>query len=167
MDALLGPVAHRSQAEQNFHDAEAVFDVRETLGGWCRTVVLESVLWVSASGAVSLTDCLGAWRCDGRPVPAGWWLLDDSWCCGRSHGPSCGCGVHAEDGESCEVGGCGEEIEVGIDFGASADAGATAAVAVAHQMAEIAFDFRAGGAVVIAPRRVSLSLTVAGERPAS
>jgi hypothetical protein len=81
-----------------------------------------------------------------------------------SGGPSGGCGSHAEHGESCEVGGCCEEVEVGIDLGAAAHSGASSAVAVAHEVAEFAFDFRAGGAVVVAPVRVLLSLTVPGER---
>ena len=72
--------------------------------------------------------------------------------------------MHAEDGEACEVGGCCEVVEVGIDLGGAAHSGAPSAVAAAHQMAEFAFDFGAGGAVVVAPGRVLLSLTVASKR---
>ena len=71
--------------------------------------------------------------------------------------------MHAEDRESRQVGGCCEEIEVGIDLGGAAHSGASSTVAVAHEVSEFAFDFRAGGAVVVTPGRILLSLPVVGE----
>ncbi len=47
----------------------------------------------------------------------------------------------AEDSEPGEVDRGGEELEVGVDFDASADAGASSAVSSSHQMPEFAFDF--------------------------
>ena len=91
-------------------------------------------------------------------------LLGDRAGFGWSCGPSGGCGVDAEHGEACEVGGCCEEVEVGVDLGGAAHSGSASAVAVAHHVAEFAFDFGSRGAVVVAPGRVLLALAVSGER---
>ena len=55
-------------------------------------------------------------------------------------------GVQSEHGGSGQVGGGGEEVEVGIDFGGAAHSCSSAAVTAAHQVSEFAFDF--GAAVV-------------------
>ena len=69
-----------------------------------------------------------------------------------------GCGREAEGGEAREVGGGGEEVEVGVDFGSSADAGSASAVAAAHEVGEFAFDLGSVGSVVGLPVGVGLSL---------
>ena len=69
----------------------------------------------------------------------------------------------AEDGESGEVGGGGEELEVGGDFVTAAHSGAAAAVASAHEMADFAFDFRSSGPVVGFPGRVGLVASGGGQ----
>lgn len=48
--------------------------------------------------------------------------------------------MQAEAGETREVGSGGEEAEVGVDFGLASHSGAAAAVTVAHEVAELAFD---------------------------
>ena len=72
--------------------------------------------------------------------------------------PSGGRGVKAEHGEAGEVGGGGEEVEVGVDFGSAANPCSASAVAAAHEVAEFAFDLGSGGAVVGAPGGVGLSV---------
>src|SRR5262249_45045230 len=62
----------------------------------------------------------------------------------------------AEGGEAGKVGRGGEEVEVSGDTGLAAHAGAAAAVAAAHQVGDLAFDFRSGGAVVGSPGRIGL-----------
>src|SRR5665811_1127777 len=59
-----------------------------------------------------------------------------------------GCRDESEGGEACQVGGGGEKVEVGVDFGSSPDPGFTAPVGAAHHMAEFAFDFGSGGPIV-------------------
>ncbi len=71
--------------------------------------------------------------------------------------------MQAEDGEAGEVGGGGEEVEVGVDFGSSSDAGLSSSVSSSHEMREFAFDFGSVGAVVGLPVGISLSHTRAGE----
>ena len=72
---------------------------------------------------------------------------------GRSCGdcPSGRGGAQSEDGEAGQVGGGGEEVEVGVDFGSAADTGSASAVAATHQVAELAFDLGSGGPVVGLP----------------
>ena len=65
--------------------------------------------------------------------------------------------MQSEDGESGQVGGCGEEVEVGVDFGGAAHSCSSAAVAAAHQVSEFAFHFWAGGPVVAPPDRFLLA----------
>ena len=77
--------------------------------------------------------------------------------------PSVRCVVRAENGESGEVGGGCEEVEVGVDFGLASDAGAASAVSSAHEVPEFAFDLGSGGAVVVSPERVGLSCSGSGE----
>jgi hypothetical protein len=69
----------------------------------------------------------------------------------------------AEDGESGEVDGGGEELEVGGDFDGAAHPGAASAVASAHEVADFAFDFRSGGPVVGFPYRVGLDGSGGGQ----
>jgi len=68
----------------------------------------------------------------------------------------------AEHGESGEVDGGGEQVEVGADAVQAARAGAAAAVAAAHEVGDFAFDFGAGGAVVCSSRRRGLARCAAG-----
>lgn len=65
----------------------------------------------------------------------------------------CSCWAEAQfqDSQSGQVGGGHEEVEVGGDLGLATHSGSPAAVSAAHEMAEFAFDFRAGGAVVGRP----------------
>ena len=64
----------------------------------------------------------------------------------------------AEHGQAGEVDGCAEQREVGGDLGLAADAGAAAAVAVAHHVRLLALDLRARGLVVGLPGRIGLAL---------
>ena len=57
----------------------------------------------------------------------------------------------------------GEEVEVGVDFASAAHPGTASAVAAAHQVADLAFDFGAGGAVVVGPVGVVLVAAGGGE----
>lgn len=59
--------------------------------------------------------------------------------------------MQSEHGHAGEVGGSGEQAEVGVDFDPAADLCVAAAVAAAHQVAEFAFDFGSGGSVVGLP----------------
>lgn len=63
----------------------------------------------------------------------------------------------AEGGESGEVDGGGEEGEVGGDAVPAAYAGASAAVAAAHEVGDFAFDFGSGGPVVGLPGGILLA----------
>src|ERR1019366_1889218 len=67
---------------------------------------------------------------------------------------------HAEAGQ---VDRGGEEGEVGGDLDQPTDAGAAAAVAAAHQVADLAFDLGPGGPVAGLPRRVLLAGAGGGE----
>jgi len=60
-----------------------------------------------------------------------------------------------ERGEASDVDG-GKQVEVGVDLVLSADPGSPSAVLAARQMAELAFDFRPGRAVVGLPVRFPL-----------
>src|SRR5215216_910651 len=88
-------------------------------------------------------------RCGGR------WRAEVvfSWRCRR---PSGGGGVQAEHGEAGEVVCGGEEVEIGVDLASAADSRSSCAVLASHQVAELAFDFGAGGPVVGGPVRVVL-----------
>ena len=68
----------------------------------------------------------------------------------------------AEGGQAGEVDRGGEEVEVGGDTQLSAHAGAPTAVAAAHEVGDLAFNFRAGGPVVGPPGRVGLAGTGGG-----
>ena len=57
----------------------------------------------------------------------------------------------SEHGQSGEVDGCGEELEVGSDFGLAAHAGASAAVFAAREVTDFALDGGASGLVVGGP----------------
>ena len=83
--------------------------------------------------------------------PVGVWVRVGERVVGSGGGPSGRGGAQAEDGEACEVGGGGEEVEVGVDSGSASGAGSSAAVAAAHHVAEFAFDFGSGGPVVVSP----------------
>ena len=72
---------------------------------------------------------------------------------GSAEGPSLLCRVQSEHAEARDVGGCGQQVEVGVDFGPAAHAGVAAAVFSAHEVRELAFDFGAHGAVVVSPWR--------------
>ena len=69
-------------------------------------------------------------------------------------------GLPVQGGESVQVVGSGEEVEVGVDFGAPPDPGSAAAVAAEHQMAEFPVDFRPGRTAVARP--VGVGWLVAG-----
>jgi len=85
-------------------------------------------------------------------------------CSGGVGGPAAVRGVgEAEGGQAGEVDGGGEEVEVGADTQLSAHAGASSAVAAAHQVGDLALDFRAGGAVVGFPRWVGLFVAGGGQ----
>src|SRR5436190_23926254 len=77
--------------------------------------------------------------------------------------PSGGGGAKSEHGEAGEVGGGGEEVEVGVDFRLPADTGSAAAVTPAHEVAELAFNLGSVGPVVGLPVRIGLALTGACE----
>ena len=57
-----------------------------------------------------------------------------------------------------QVVGGGEEVGVGVHFGAASDPGSAAAVAAEHEMAEFPFDFRSRRPVVALPVEVGLLL---------
>ena len=59
--------------------------------------------------------------------------------------------------------GGGEEVEVGVDFGLTADSGSSAAVTAEHEVTEFAFDLWADRPVVGPPVRVGLLLAGFGE----
>ena len=71
--------------------------------------------------------------------------------------------MQSERAEAGDVGGCGEEVEVGVDFGLAAHAGVAPAVFSAHEVRQFAFDFGARGAVVVAPALGLLALSGRGE----
>ena len=81
----------------------------------------------------------------------------------RSPLPSRGGSAHPEHGQAGEVDRGGEEREVGVDLVGAADAGAASAVSAAHQVADLAFDLGAGGAVVGVPGGVGLAGAGVGE----
>ena len=94
--------------------------------------------------------------------PAGrnvWWRR--RWSC--SDRPSGRGGAQAEHGEARQVGGSGEEVEVGVDFGSAADSGAASAVSSTHQVTELAFDFGTGCSVVGLPGGVGLTGAGSGQ----
>ena len=78
-------------------------------------------------------------------------------------GPSGGLGVQPERREACEVVGCGEEVEVGVDFGSASHAGSAASVPAAFEVGEAAFDYGPGGVVVGLPGGGSLAVAGVGE----
>lgn len=73
------------------------------------------------------------------------------------HGPGPAVAGEAEYGEPGEVDRGGQEREVGGDLELAADPGAPAAVAAAHEVADLALDLRPGGLVVSPPGRVLLA----------
>lgn len=79
-------------------------------------------------------------RSEGRravaPLPGG---------SGRGYGPSGPGAGEAEDGEAGEVDRGGQQGEVGGDLVSAADPGPASAVLAAHEVADLAFDLRAGG----------------------
>ena len=120
-------------------------------------MIAVSLVWLGLVG-VGLLGLFGR-RVAGRGP--GWGCLGAGFVSGGD--PSGGGGAQAEDGEACEVGGGGEEVEVGVDFRGSSDAGLSSAVAAAHHVAEFAFDFGAGGPVVVLPWLVLLAFAGRGE----
>src|SRR5271169_2524303 len=65
--------------------------------------------------------------------------------------------VNTEHAEAGQVDRGGEQGEVGGNLDQSADAGAAAAVAAAHEVADLALDLGPGGPVVSLPGRVCLA----------
>ena len=63
---------------------------------------------------------------------------------GLVEGPSVRCRAQPEHAEARDVGGCGQQVEVGVEFGPAAHSGVAAAVFSPHEVREFAFDF--GGA---------------------
>src|ERR1700738_1468314 len=84
-------------------------------------------------------------------------------CSRRGHGPSGVRRAQSEHGEACEVVGCGEEVEVGVDLACAAYSGSSPAVFASHHVAELAFDFGSGGPVVVGPGGVLLVIAGIGE----
>ena len=78
-------------------------------------------------------------------------------------GPSGGRRSQPENGEAGEVGGCGEQVEVGVDFEGAAYSCSSSAVAAAHQMGKLSFDLWACGPVVGPPGGVLLAGPSVGE----
>jgi hypothetical protein len=64
--------------------------------------------------------------------------------------------VESEHAETRQVGGGGEEVEIGVDFGSPSDAGSSAAVSSAHQVTEFPFDFGSGRPIIRDPVGVVL-----------
>jgi hypothetical protein len=64
--------------------------------------------------------------------------------------------AYFEAGESGDVHGGGEQVEVGADSGSAAHPGPARAVAAPHQVRDLPFDLGSGGPVVGLPRRVGL-----------
>src|SRR3990172_936710 len=107
----------------------------------------------------------------GFPAPGGggpWFLVvgvsRGVWDRSRWHRPS----VSRRPGESeprqpCQVGGGGEEVEVGVDFGFASDPGPAPSVFAAHEVPEFAFDLGSGGPVVGDPFGVGLLVAGVGE----
>src|SRR3954469_12996350 len=79
-----------------------------------------------------------------------WWSGGDS--------PSCWGEPEAERAETGDVGGSGEEVEVGIHFQSAAYACSAPPVPTAHQVGELAFDFGAHRPIVGFPGRAGLLL---------
>jgi hypothetical protein len=122
-----------------------LFGVRSVFGMTVWAVVRVGTLDRGAFGVLA-----GAWRRAGV----------------RSGGGGLLAGVLAgqsEHGESGEVDGCGEELEVGYDFGFAAHAGAAAAVSAAREVSGFALDRGAGGVVVGGPLGVLLAVPGACE----
>lgn len=141
------------------------------MGGWCckgaDLVALPRVCALFVAGGVERAPPLFGrrWRCGGA---FGLLCRAFSPLCGSSGcgGPSCSGGVgHGEHGQAAEVDGGGEQREIGGDLGGAADAGAASAVAAAHQVGDLAFHLRSGGAVVGDPVRVTLPGPGLGELP--
>jgi hypothetical protein len=103
---------------------------------------------------------LAGWKALAGPVRPG--------LAGHSRLPAADCpgAVAVGDSEHAEAGQVdrsGKQAEVSGDLDQSADAGAAAAVAAAHQVADLAFDLGPGGPVVRLPGRVSLGLPGGGQ----
>ena len=94
------------------------------------------------------------WPRASRPVPDG--------SVGTSR-PSVRCGAKPKSGEAGQVGGRGEQVEIGVYFRPTTYTGSPPAVTAAHEVAKFAFDLWAGGPVISSPSRVFF--TVPG-RPA-
>jgi hypothetical protein len=71
--------------------------------------------------------------------------------------------MQPEHGQAGEVGGGGEQVEVGVDFDPAAYSCSASAVAAAHEVAEFAFDFGPGGSVVALPAWIGLTGPGAGQ----
>jgi len=71
--------------------------------------------------------------------------------------------MQPEHGHTGEVGGGGEQAEVGVDFGPAADSCSAAAVAAAHEVAKFAFDLGPSDPVVGLPGWIGLALPGAGQ----
>ena len=95
-------------------------------------------------------------------VTGGWFRLQ-GWRSRRRRCPSGECRAQPEGGKAGEVLCGGEEVEVGVDFASAAHPGTASAVAAAHQVADLAFHFGAGGAVVVGPVGVVLVAAGGGE----
>ena len=112
-------------------------------------------------------------------LDSGYWLCfegsrrywNDLRCfCGRNpaflHGfgfPTEGCPVDSEHGETCQILGSGEEVEVGPDLRLASDPCPAPPVATPHQVADLAFDLGAVGSVAIKPFRVLLPMAGFGK----
>src|SRR3979490_2219313 len=112
-------------------------------------------------------------RCSGllcRVISRGWFHgrlaagpgaeVTASW---RSCLPSGDARAETEHGETGQVLGGGEQVEVGVDFSFAADARSSSAVLASHHVAELAFDFGPGAPIVGGPFGVLLLLAGVGE----
>ena len=81
--------------------------------------------------------------------------------------PSVRCGAKPKSGEAGQVGGRGEQVEIGVYFRPTTYTSAPPAVTAAHEVAKFAFDLWAGGPVISSPSRVFLTVPGAGQNRGS
>ena len=72
--------------------------------------------------------------------------------------------LHAEYGQTGQVRGGGQQVEIGADFDGAADPSSAATVSAAHEVGELSLHLGARGAVVVLPLGVVLASAGPGER---
>ena len=75
--------------------------------------------------------------------------------------------LHAEYGQTGQVRGGGQQVEIGADFHGAAHPRSPSAVPASHQVAELALDLRTRRPVVGSPLRIGLASTRTRARTAS